>query len=207
MARAANSRFYDPADPNSIVALETRCDIMYTVFKHEPGSWPKSIEILEPLSAELPFCTEAWCFDMLAQSISNLVFWSDYHDSCVDHNKTRRWLMSEANRWGKSYSPFLYPEHKLEQQGRLVEGCFSLAQSFLHHLPDDNADEAISTLCRAYRDSRLKNMGARPFSLLLRFVSFCFVYGMNPREFKYIYQMIVARAPTVDISFRRARAA
>lgn len=188
MAQPASTKFYDPKDPNSRVALEARCDIMYTVLSNESGTWSKVVEILEPLCDKLPFYTDLLAFDGLASSIGNLTYYLDLRDLYVNENESAAELNRIMEECGDLFRAKIYPAEDIEQLEQIVESMLGLTKTVASYGLENN--EAIFLICRAYRETCLKNMGNLSYSLLLRFLSFCNRHRLNPMDYFYIYEML-----------------
>ena len=90
MARPANAKFYDPEDANSKVALEARCDIMYTVLSNEPEVWRGFVKLISSLGQTLPFYTDWRRFDGIAMGVEFLAQWLDQRDYYIKSNEAAR---------------------------------------------------------------------------------------------------------------------
>jgi hypothetical protein len=195
MARAATSRIYDPEDPNSTVAFEARCDIIYTVLSHEPGIWSRAIETVAPIRRVLPHWlgvlgNDEWVFDILASYIDSLAFELDQRDYHFKHNEDAIRFNKQMKSQGREYRIKLYPPEKLERINAFIEVYIELAVQVGSFGSPLLEPEHVLILADLYRQTCLGKMGARCYSLLLRFLSFCFDYRIDPRDYAYIYQMV-----------------
>ena len=124
MARPANAKFYDPEDANSKVALEARCDIMYTVLSNEPGVWRGFVKLISSLGQTLPFYTDWRRFDGIAMGVEFLAQWLEQRDYYIKSNEAAREFNRIAEAQGMDYRDELYPEQKIQEMNRVIGESF-----------------------------------------------------------------------------------
>lgn len=190
MARAASSRLYNPADPNSIVALETRCDIVGTVLKHEPGTWSTFMEAVAPLQGKLPYwtddikflCVQAELFGL--EHLATLLIGRDLQ---IEHNeRAYKWNKWAERQGDKRLRTTVYPDKELEALNSKIDRLLEAMQGG-HFFGKD-----ILLVADIYRGTCLRSLGVGVFTLLLRFVAFCTQEGYDPKNYGLIHHMASA---------------